>query len=179
MKMIPNLKRIVSVFVILLLTVSTVSAQSLNVLCNVTFDDKSELACILVKKDENSSCLSESDIIFYIKDNAEKCKADGIKKVTVDLDGGILNEDNLASIVEEIDVINVNASGKTHITNNAVINYLSNSADEVVNKNDINDADVKNDSPSQRLNNILYMTFTLLIIALLALFAAKYIKRKK
>lgn len=167
------MKKIISLIMMFALLISqNVFSQSLNVWCNSTVDENNQLAYIRVKHDSNSNILSESDIIFYVKANAEKYKKNGAEKVAVELDSGILNEDNLASIIGEIDYINVIGSGNTHITNNAIISYSESVANEETTQ-------TKSESTSNgRLNKILSMTITLLIISLVALFVAKRVKNK-
>lgn len=175
-------KKIISVVIMfLMIFVSAAAAQSVNVKCESKTEPKSEVAQINITKDETAPLLSESDIIFYIKDSAEKYKADGIKRIVLNLDSGVVNEDNIANIVNEIDVINVLGSGDAHVTKDTIITYSDAANDSKENENSQGSAENNSDnkkSSENKLNSIIYTTLTLLAIALIALFAAKKAKKK-
>lgn len=163
-------KLVILMMVIFSITVCSVSAG--KVLCDV--DKNDNIASIYVLNDEKGTDMSESDIMVFISDEVKKCTENKIETVILTITEGIANEENIAKIIDGIDVICVNSnveSKKNCIIDNTTIVYANKSIGVAI--EDENSTDEKPMRPVEILFSKLMMCLVLLIIAVVILLIVK------
>ena len=169
------IKLIVIMSVIFNITVCNASAE--KVFCDVVKEDS--VASVYVLADENGTDMSESDIMVFISDEVKKITESKIETVILTITDGIANEENIAKIIDGIDVICVN--GNSENKKNCVIEgttvVYSDKGNEVIQVNE-KETNKRNESPVEMLFSKLAMCGVLIIAATAILVVVKRKQRK-
>lgn len=154
------------------LSVTVCSAEENKVICDVSQNEK--VFSINVLSDESGESMSESDIIIYLKDTVNQCRTAGAEQVIVKITAGLADAENIAGIIDGIDVLCVTKSDTLKadcvIGGTAVI-YISDGALDFV--QDTADVIENKKSPNETLNSMVLMCFVLIAVALIVLLAVK------